>query len=223
MKLYHGTSYQNMDRILKNGIIPRTNINGNWEEHPSRDGHVYLTTSYPFYFAYVAAANKDAAISVVFEIDTDRLDYNNFYPDEDFIYEVVKKEHPEILHKDIKDNLEDYKYNWEVSLRHLGNCSYEGKIPLTSISRYCIVDYKKRAVLAMQIMDPSISILNYKYRGEYYRNLVSWFFGDRKEHPQLTEAKSPDDFVINMEMRQKKIDFWKEQSENRDGIKVIKI
>ena len=83
MKIYHGTSSANVDKILLNGITPRGDTESHWDRYPSRNDLVYLSTAYPFYFACVAAQVDE--ISAVFEVDTDLLDTEWMLPDEDFI------------------------------------------------------------------------------------------------------------------------------------------
>ena len=57
MLLYHGTSERVARNVLKHGLGPRddTECAGNWEDHPSAGGMVYLTAAYAPYFAMNAA------------------------------------------------------------------------------------------------------------------------------------------------------------------------
>src|SRR5438552_677016 len=83
--LYHGTSSQHLEAILRNGIEPRA-VRGapsNWQELPSHPEMVYLTTTYPGYYA---AANLEPTDSLLLvEVEVARLDSKLFYPDEDYL------------------------------------------------------------------------------------------------------------------------------------------
>ena len=79
------------------------------------------------------------------------------------------------------------------------------------------------------MLDSSICPLNYAIKGEYYRNLVNWFFGDREELPQVDQAKEfleharlvgKDDLV---KIQKDRIEYLKEQSSNKKGIEVVSL
>ncbi len=86
MKLYHGTSKQALEGILKEGILPRKEGVCNWEKYPSSPKMVYLTVAYPFYFGLVHASKSEEI--VVLEIDSDLLATSKLYPDEDYLSQV---------------------------------------------------------------------------------------------------------------------------------------
>ena len=225
MKLYHGTSYSRLQDILSNGIEPRGKAAGNWRKYPSHPGMVYLSIAYPFYFSYISA-EKEETPSLVFEIDIDELSSKNFYPDEDFVWQA----HPEGKrpeHVLIRDNIGVWKNIWEKSLEHMGNICYRGRIGREYITRYCVVDFKKRPHLFMEVMDPTITILNYMVCGEKYRDLVSWFFKDIPTLPEIKTQQMHMDFFQDdekmVEKCRKTIEFWEEQSKNRDGIEIFSI
>lgn len=86
MILYHGTSARHRSSIEQNGLMPRSATGvSNWAEPhdgliESKDYLVYLTTSYPVYYALGAARNDDDLLIV--EVDVDEKD---LFPDEDFL------------------------------------------------------------------------------------------------------------------------------------------
>lgn len=181
MKLYHGTSSRHLDRILEKGIKPRGRRKGNWKEFPSRKDMVYLTNAYAPFFAVQGTKGEEKAL--ILEVDVSSLE-ENLYPDEDFIAQAVAHQTGRTIqevHEGIRDSLESYKHLAMASLERLGNCSHKGGIPARSISRYCLVDCNARADLGSIIMDPSISLMNYRFCGEKYRSVISWLFGDRKD------------------------------------------
>lgn len=190
MKLYHGTSTRYLKRILKNGIQPREEKAGNWKHTiQSNPDAVYLTEAYALYYA-MAATTKSHKM-VVFEIDSNKLNPFNFVPDEDFLSEIVRlvpDQMPEAIkdateHRVIweyfRDNLLDYSHMWEKSVKGMGNCAYVGSIRPDAITRYAVLDMNVGDVVFGCGCDPTISILNYRYRGEYYKNLTKFLFKDQ--------------------------------------------
>jgi hypothetical protein len=178
VRLYHGTCAGNLERILDRGLEPRRRRKGNWKQFPSRPDMVYLTNAYAPFFA-ISAAKKNTAL--VLEVEPDP---ENLYPDEDFISQVISAQSGrdlEEVHKEVLDDLEAYGHLSSMSLEGLGNASHRGKIPASRISRYCILDTKARPELAMTALDPSISIMNYRFCGSRYRSIISWLFGDRPD------------------------------------------
>ena len=242
LRLYHGTNYKYLDAILKKGIIPRKKKKSQWEEYPSNPDMVYLTTAYPFYFATNTLDGDEDEKAIVFEIDGKGLSENLFYPDEDFIVQGISDEQRKKwgLPNDnfaktmkIRNSIEDYKTNWKTSINALGNVCYKGIIPPESITRYCVVDFKKRVELYFDVGDPVISIGNYGFLGEHYRRLVEWFFGDCKNYPTKNPIVIPNDLtkqeretkyykdLIKMAKNQK--EYVKKQSKDRTGIEVVNI
>lgn len=214
MKLYHGTNSKYLKNILKRGISPRKNKESNWKENKSHPDMVYLSTAYPFYFSYCSLGEKDTK-GVVFEIDTDVMDEDLFYPDEDFIWQTLKLDNKDIKLEVVKNDIENYKRNWKLSLDRLGNCCYRGVIPVDAIIRHCQFDIAKLQAIGWSILDPSISILNYMFCKEKYHRQVSWFFGDVEEF-------FIEDGFDNLDIAVKRTKFWEKESKNRNGIEVIK-
>jgi hypothetical protein len=226
MKLYHGTSTKRLDEILKHGLRPRKGrkCKSNWKEYPSRTDMVYLTSAYPFYFAASAAGKGEDP--VVFEIDTTLLEEGNFFPDEDFISQGMK----DIANHDkYRENLELYQHHWELSVEKLGNCCYKGVIPAKAITRYCILS-KKRSDLLIQMLDPSISIMNFMVLGTWYNNFVSYMFGDLELIPDKFGDMKFDNLEDGTEEHKQTMTMFKqlsdqriEQSKNREGITVKEV
>lgn len=181
MKLYHGTSAKHLESILGKGIQPRGRRKGNWKEFPSRKDMVYLTNAYAPFFAVQSSEDHKA---LILELDLDRLDMDKIYPDEDFIAQALAmqtKRPLDVVHDEIRETLENFQHHSMDSLNALGNCSHKGRIPASAITRYCLVDFEKRPDLAIMSMDPSISIMNYRFCGGKYRSVISWLFGDRAD------------------------------------------
>jgi len=227
MKIYHGTSERFLSEILKDGIKPRKKETGNWENFPSNEGMVYLSTTYPFYFAN-ASIKKNEKI-VVFEIELENLSERFLYPDEDFVSQILYKEQKrplEDVQKDVIKNIHEYKSAWELSLLNFGNISYRGIIGPENIERYVLFDWKKRGKLHLDICDPTISIINFKLMSYYYQQMVKWFFGDEKKLPKhlglkLRKQENESESITRLlDKAEKQI---KVESKDRTGVEIIKI
>jgi len=189
MKLYHGTSKKYLDRILELGITPRSqNGISNWKDAPSHPEMVYLTNAYPFWFSIQASAEHEN-IGAVMEIDTGVLEDTDFLPDEDFIsqananYNRHNQTDAIVDVHQIRKDIFGYQQYWTNSLEGLGNCCYHGIIPAEAIIRYCVIDWDKRPDLEFNYTDHCLNIEHYTIRGEFYRDVVKWFFEDNEQLP----------------------------------------
>lgn len=188
MIITHGTSARHLDSIVKNGLLPRGEDAGNWTEHPSIPGHVYLTSNYGLYFAQ-CSLGEDEHDGLLVELDETRLDKSRLYADEDAIAQV--QHHMGIL--DVSLSLEeltraareDIEYyhgrniDGEWSMEALGTCSHRGPIPVSAVKSIVLV----KNVLATCVFelgsDPTITIMNHKILGGFYQALTEWVLGDR--------------------------------------------
>ena len=59
-------------------------------------------------------------------------------------------------------------------------------------------------------------------KGNYYKQLIAWFFGDEELLPQVAEFEEYEklDFGAKADFKAGK-DMWTELSKNRDGITVV--
>jgi len=240
MKLYHGTSTCYLDTVLSDGIKPRDEQldgkQGNWQTYPSRGDLTYLTVAYPFYFAICAAGETSDRDDqkfhpVVFEIESDDLDQDLFFPDEDFIAQAMAQQEKMTLedcHDYVRDNLENWRDLWTDSIEHMGNCAYQGLIPASAIKRHCIFEQGERPYLSMAFLDPAISILNYRFMGAKHRAFVEWMFQDAELLPGATDpwgvcigegkVETPPEMA---EQFKKQMEYWTAESQNRDGIELV--
>ena len=218
MKLYHGTSSRHLGSVLKEGLKPRGRKKGNWESFPSRKDMVYLTNAYAPFFAIQGSKGKEKAL--ILEID---MDLESLYPDEDFIAQALAHQTGRPLdevHEEVVADLESYQHLAIDSLQRLGNCSHKGVIPADNISRYCLIDCAARSDIGMICMDPSISLMNYRFCGSKYRSVISWLFGDRDD---FDLGFGPNEVYIEM-MEKCRPDFRKTVADmfsNRKGIEVF--
>ena len=183
MKVYHGTAYKALPYILKHGIKPRQDNEGNWPKAISREGFVYMTTCYPLYYAIQATKDNSKKI-VIFEVETDLLRQSRLAPDEDFIGSVLSLQLKISIEEGMAMCLNplDWRHEWRKGVANMGNCCYFGKIPLKAITRYAIIDTKNNVALLMRGMDPSISLMNYRLMSETYLSLVAHVFDGAEIH-----------------------------------------
>ncbi len=228
MKVYHGTTEIRLKSILNKGIRPRGRDDGNWEEQPSRNDLVYLSTTYPLYFA--ATSVKGYERIAILEIDLEELNARKFLPDEDFVAYYLHKERDITFDEAVehaRNNLEEYKELWPKSLKELGNIAYAEIVKSTAITRYALVDINVRTMLGWSMVDPIISPLNYKFRGQFFQQFVAWVFGDRDTLPHVEEAvrdaSHSQDANELTNMLNLKAEKWIEESKNRNGIEVIHV
>ena len=190
MKLYHGTSVKAAKRALKEGLQPRweSNVDSQWETHPSSPDHVYLTVAYAPYFGLHAAGDEDSF--AILEIDTELLEDWSLVPDEDFLEQATRFQEvpedwdiPEVgdvvgRTKWFRERLHMFQPLWEKSIEGLGNCAYEGTIPPHAITRVVFVDSTKCVEMCGLALDPTISLMNYTFCQAKYKTLTRWFVGD---------------------------------------------
>lgn len=115
MILYHGTDANNLDSILKNGLLGRKHtgkqvFDGNLE---SNENFTYLTWFNPVAHAYSANEFSPAILKV-------DVDEKVLYPDEDFIERLI------FMKTGVPGNpkeidITQYKDLWEKSLKMFGN------------------------------------------------------------------------------------------------------
>lgn len=220
--LYHGTTSRHLSRILSQGIEPRgKRRKGNWDSFPSHPDLVYLTTAYAPYFAWHAARKGEKAMIV--EVDGSRIADSCLFPDEDFVSQCVSKTERRPLsevHPKIRDTIFYYGDLAAASIEHLGNVAHRGAVDPAAITRLATIDLEKRRDLAWACMDPSISLVNYKFCGGKYRSVIAWIFGDRADF-EVGGAIPNEQYLPLMEKLQpgyaeQMVRLWG----NRDGIEV---
>lgn len=195
MLLYHGTSFSCWEKIKKNGLTPRNGgSQSNWEHTVESDPDtIYLTDAYALYFSLQCVNKNEEKFedAVVIEIDTNKLNKKFFVADEDALEQASRHMkdgdglpldwdmNKRTLHyRNMAQKFAKSGYGHEWSLSILGTCGYRGKIPLDAITRVAIIDIKEQAKLCYTFMDPTITLLNYKFIGVKYRVLSKMIFGD---------------------------------------------
>lgn len=180
IKLYHGTSLESADKIMREGFKDRVSAGvNNWEGNDSQAGFVYFTRAYPFFYGMSAAKDSDDMASVLM-VEVDAMD---MCPDEDFLRYYAEYAFP--VGEPI--NLKEFQHYGRDCLEHLGNVAVSlEKIP-------AVIGRKDFSIKEMcQYSDPSMSPLNYKFCGQYYRDLTDkwWNGGDWKSVSMVDSLRS---------------------------------
>ena len=201
MKLYHGTSIKNLESILANGLRPRGDSPGHWEDYPSRPDMVYLTTAYPFFFGLNTRDDDKTGTTrhtkLVIEIESTQLDQDLLYPDEDFVVQLfayhLQKSLSEIHDAmrarliDISQAYDDSDTSqsvlaWEESINALTTCCYRGTIPRKAMTRYCVFDPTLRPLLTAMTYNEGPHLAG---PHDLHRQLTQWMFGNRRKLPRF--------------------------------------
>lgn len=166
MKIYHGTSAEHLEIILQEGIKPRA-LTGQAPvvgQHTSAYA-VYLTTAFPFMFAFFAG--DETGTRTVFEIETNALNQNLLCPDEHVLAYFGDAD-------------------WQESLSIADLCAYQGVIPPNAITRYVSLDIATRDELALFLgsgFSMNTDIRLYHHFRYVNRDILAWMFGDIETLP----------------------------------------
>jgi len=169
---------------------------GNWEHTvQSNPAMVYLTAAYaPYYAACVTDTDKERI--AIIEIDLAKLDKEKLYPDEDFIEQALrgrKLGNSDDMKKRtlyVRKHIGDWQQAWEKSLQYLGNVAFKGAVPAEAITKIVAFDPKSNPSMFVDLLNPTITLANYKWCGEKYRALTGWFFGGKVD-PVLVAFSVP--------------------------------
>lgn len=181
MILYHGTSTEHLDDILKNGLQPRliTGQKSNWEGGiQSKPDFVYLSDAYPVYFAS-SALSDETCHPVVLKVE---VQPEALFPDEDFVaYQLTRKNDSEWQNTIAKVDPADYQHLWKESLRLNGNVCTPA-VPPASILEHRVLPMPDYASLLLKIgADSQPTPINFAFKGHYYRDCTAAIFRYRLE------------------------------------------
>lgn len=189
MKLYHGTAAAFLPDILANGIKPRGEHGGTWNDNveQSHPEMVYMTVSIPFFYALSASAAYDTrngrgqdlqAKAVVFEVDLCRLPKENLYPDEDSLSQIIPgSRRTKWLQTHFRDNLAQFQPLWPLGMTATGTLAYRGTVPVEAINAYVEYDGRINVPLTRMILDckPSNGQC-LQANAEFDIQLIDWAF-----------------------------------------------
>lgn len=234
MKIYHGTSHSIARKAASQGLSPQQfdlPLNLKTECTISNSDMVYLSTTYALCSAY---ASDETQIAII-EIETDRLDKKRFYPDEDFVYEFLKRRNSYFhannhgLYDYIRGNPHIFQEYWSGSLQMLGGICYKGLVPANAITRYLVFDLELfDSTLANSMMYPIVCVTNHSVIGWFYKQFIAWSFDEVKELPHVKEAL---DVLSNIEDKKSdmaihfegQVELFKRLQKKRDGIKIVNL
>jgi len=160
MIVYHGTAFENLDSVLKTGLLPaRDSGKCNWKsfEYELTETLTYVT-DVPF--QYAANASYLSGKGVVFELD---IDDSLLYPDP----RVITAKHTDLMHysPNVWKELisEESMVNLAKAHKHLihgkeyKNYCCLSAIPASAIKKYIIIDYKERKSMMDLVMQEGVS------------------------------------------------------------------
>ena len=199
LSVYHGTRASNVDTILEQGIKPRCETDqSNWSdsEFESISDHVYITSTYGIFFGMCSARNTDENIAV-FDIDLNRLNSEQLYPDEDYIEQAIRmglveqkwsnNEELSVIERTekVRKNIEQYKNKWDESIDNIGNLAHKKRIPTHAIKRVSVLDTELAPNSFFSHIDPTITIQNAQLAGGKYRLLTEIIFDENVSVKEL--------------------------------------
>ena len=199
MRVYHGTTESHALRAIEEGLKPpRDTQLSNWDCAANPDA-VYLSTTYPIYFATVAMdrlkkAGQGHERIAVLEIETDMLDSSLLVPDEDLLEQSGRnRDHldPGLSMEErtewYRDNIERWAHSdlWRESLKYMGTCGYLDGISPEAITRVAYVDIlaDDHKALLMNTYDVTVTIENHSVMAGSNAAFVNWLF--EGELPEL--------------------------------------
>lgn len=177
--LYHGTSSGRIERILKDGLLPRSEERvGNWKgDLESHAGYVYLSTWMPMYYAAQAGEKDDD-----FAILKVRVKERDLYPDEDFIIQALARQHglnAKTLRSMKSLKLGQFKKEALTSLRVLGSVAVKQVRPKDILAHHVVkFDIELWSWMGGDI---SVSPINYRINGPRYRHRLELLFAEGED------------------------------------------
>jgi hypothetical protein len=184
--LYHGTGSRHVAAILRDGLRGRKpGQRANHPNVPSAPGRVYLSDTFALYHALDKLPQP-----ALIRVDIERLDYRQFYPDEDWIaterngdvdFNLIRD--PKLLGRAAKVKaarqyaLTRPDLAWQSLARH-GTIAYVGTVPPDAIDGAVVFTRQQIAEAVMGGYDPVVGIPAHSILAERYRAYHAWAFGD---------------------------------------------
>lgn len=196
--LYHGTNETSVMKILREGLHPRMERVGNWEDFPSNPKCVYLTNCYAPYFALSAMMTNGGRMGIVEIRTTDEM-LNNCVPDEDYLEHSTRNGHPYTTEETIErtklcqSKMLEMKGEWEESLSGLGNLCHLGPIDSKYIRRVALLDGEQWRWLLWYSMglDFRVAVSQHSKNLPKQRALTRWIFGEHVSYREILGDHRP--------------------------------
>lgn len=183
--LYHGTSHTHALDALRHGIKPRGQTRApTWSDRPSNRNCVYLTDTYPIYFAAAAAMRNNDAYAAVLEIDTAYLDPSMLRADEE-VFEQTSRGKDQIAGTRLErvthyaDALQNDFQQAAGSLDAMGSCAYNDYIPPNAITRMALLQMNPPIQPVQWSSNASISVANFHFCWMEHSAITAWVMNNR--------------------------------------------
>jgi len=184
MILYHGTSTEHLEAILRDGLQSRraTQRPSNWlGQIESKPGFVYLSDAYPVYYANNPALGHEKLNSHILIIKVN-VDESDLYPDEDFIAWEMQRGGVDRPAKQLIAEIDptDYQHHWQDSLQHNGTACTHVVAPERILDHRIIARTNFRLLMAIG-GDAAPMPINYMFMGNFYRRCIEALFAEGEE------------------------------------------
>lgn len=193
-RLYHGTSTANLDRILDEGITPRSADSlGCWPDEVSMDGHTYLTRAHALHFAAAAVdqghRQNVSSQLLILEVDCRQLDSSLLRPDEDYLTQTGLWSRCGSLSVQDNTHISQVPHLWPQSLEKIGNLAVAGTVPPEAITRYAVVQDEYDVVHDFYRQRGDHDIHVFPGRSIELMTVLEFLF-DRKMHAEFSAGRS---------------------------------
>ena len=210
MALYHGTSSKHLQSIIKYGLKPRGDQNSNWST-ASQKQYVYLTSTYPLYFASQAVSGKQKYL--IIEVDETMVDENYCYPDDDFIWWCYSKQAKNRPTLEEAGKLVQFNQNlWQKSLMMIGCIAYKNNIPFNAIKRILQIDFNKmnsqERMLFLSFIDVSVTPVAFPCRKKSFEKQLGYLFSEKDEWWDFNST--PDETIAQYKAMEDNRNVWSE-------------
>lgn len=196
MKLYHGTTIPSAAKALEEGLLPsaKTGVSLWGKTVTSRPDAVYLTDTYPVYYAGHAVTHlpedeTDRRCAII-EIDGEELDGFCLVPDEDAL-EQAYRGRDDLPVTDLADRTAWYRDNldrwagtdvWQASLQTMGTCAVFDRVPAEAITRVALLDLAAMKTLGTFFIDLQPCVLGHPVTKDQQQDQLHWLMeGDFPE------------------------------------------
>lgn len=182
MVLHHGTSLTRAREAAIKGLLPRKLSGRNsFPCTPAHEDCIYMSDTYPLYFAENARRQDRDDFAVVFSIDTSLLNENCFLPDEDVLEQINRGADDLPASLSASERTALYRRSlsvyagsdgWQDSLKLLGTCAYRGRVLPHAFVSVAVVDVQAQRKLMMWATDFSVSLAHFRSAAGVQRTLT---------------------------------------------------
>lgn len=188
MILYHGTSVLAAEKIVRTGLLPRSQTGAiPLMLNMASEFHVYLTDCYPSLYAFRAAIRDGCGEGVIFEIDTSKLNAKSFQLDERILAEIgAKKDRMQDISE--TDRISIYRsdiakgafreFSPMITLKQAGSIAYAFRIPVEALRRAFLIPLPLLRPARFLACDEDIWLANHRIYAPRYWAALNWILGE---------------------------------------------